>query len=187
MISDGQDPNGVVYAGMSATGSDVFFQTRTQLVGQDTDSLGDIYDARIGGGFPAPSPEASCSGEACQGGASSSPAFGASGTSSFTAGGNVTPGSTSFLPPSEESKLTILSHTVKKRTLTLKVAVPAAGKLTATGKGLAKASKTAGGRGTVTLTLKAKGHGKLNTNVKLTFAPTKGRKLEATVAAKFKG
>jgi len=83
--------------------------------------------------------------------------------------------------------LTILSHTVKKRTLTLKVAVPAAGKLTATGKGLAKASKTAGGRGTVTLTLKAKGHGKLNTKVKLTFAPTKGRKLGATVADKFKG
>jgi hypothetical protein len=54
MISDGQDPNGAVYAGMSATGSDVFFQTRAQLAGQDTDNLGDIYDARVNGGFPAP-------------------------------------------------------------------------------------------------------------------------------------
>jgi WD40-like Beta Propeller Repeat len=101
MISDGQDPSGAVYAGMSGTGSDIFFQTRAQLVGQDTDTLGDIYDARIGGGFPAPASEPSCSGEACQGGASSSPAFGASGTSSFTAGGNVTPGSTSFPTPTE--------------------------------------------------------------------------------------
>ena len=101
MISDGQDPGGAVNAGMSATGSDIFFQTRTQLVGQDTDSLGDIYDARIGGGFPAPSPEPSCSGEACQGSASSPPAFGASGTASFAGGGNATPGSTAFLPPEE--------------------------------------------------------------------------------------
>jgi hypothetical protein len=101
MVSDGQDPTGAIYAGMSASGSDIFFQTRTQLVGQDTDSFGDIYDARVNGGFPAPTPEPSCSGEACQGGASSSPAFGASGTSSFTAGGNVTPGSTSFPTPTE--------------------------------------------------------------------------------------
>ncbi len=101
MISDGQDPAGMLFAGMSATGSDIFFQTRTQLVGQDTDTLGDIYDARIGGGFPAPTPEPSCSGEACQGSASSSPAFGGSGTSSFASGGNVTPGSTSFPTPTE--------------------------------------------------------------------------------------
>jgi len=101
MISDGQDPVGAVYAGMSATGSDIFFQTRSQLVGQDTDRLGDIYDARIGGGFPAPTPEPSCSGESCQGSASSGPALGASGTSSFTGGSNLTPGSTAFPPPTE--------------------------------------------------------------------------------------
>ena len=43
------------------------------------------------------------------------------------------------------NKLTILSHTVKKRTITLKVAVPGAGKLTATGKGLSKATKPPAG------------------------------------------
>jgi len=84
------------------------------------------------------------------------------------------------------NKLTILSHTVKKRTITLKVAVPGAGKLTATGRGLSKTTKTTAGRGTVTLTLKAKGNGKLKTKVKLSFAPTKGKKLSAAVAAKFK-
>ena len=65
-----------MYAGMSATGSDIFFETRSQLVGQDTDSLGDIYDARVDGGFPAPTPEPSCSGEACQGTQSSAPTSG---------------------------------------------------------------------------------------------------------------
>jgi Tol biopolymer transport system component len=112
MISDGQDPNGAVYAGMSATGSDVFFQTRAQLVGQDADALGDIYDGRIGGGFPAPSPEPSCSGEACQGSAPAAPAFGASGTSSLTAGGNATPGSTAFPTPTE-SKPKLLTRAQK--------------------------------------------------------------------------
>jgi hypothetical protein len=90
MISDGQDAAGAVYAGMSATGSDIFFQTDTQLVGQDTDHLGDIYDARIDGGFPAPAPEPSCAGEACQGTQSPAPTFGTPSSQSFTGGGNQT-------------------------------------------------------------------------------------------------
>jgi hypothetical protein len=84
------------------------------------------------------------------------------------------------------NKLTILSRTVKKRTLTLKVAVPGAGKLTATGKGLSKASKSAKGRSIVTLTLRAKGHAKHKSKVKLTFAPSKGRRLTAAVVARFR-
>jgi hypothetical protein len=79
--------------------------------------------------------------------------------------------------------ITILSHKVHKRTLTLKVAVPSAGKLTASGKGLTKASKTATGRSILTLTLKAKGHRKLKSKIKLTFAPSKGKKLTATTTA----
>ena len=88
LISDGEDSGGSVYAGMSSDGSDIFFQTTTQLVGQDTDTLGDIYDARIDGGFPAPPPEPLCSGEACQGTQSSAPTFGTPGSQSFTGGGN---------------------------------------------------------------------------------------------------
>lgn len=109
MISDGQTaagesekPGAVV--GMSASGSDIFFLTRTPLVGQDTDQLVDVYDARIDGGFPAPTPESSCSGEACQGAPSPPSVLGGTGTSSFTAGGNLTPGSTSSPSPVEESK-----------------------------------------------------------------------------------
>jgi hypothetical protein len=86
MVSDGLDPVGVIYAGMSATGSDIFFQSATELVGQDTDSLGDIYDARVDGGFPAPVTEPTCSGEACQGTQSATPTFATPGTASFTGG-----------------------------------------------------------------------------------------------------
>ena len=90
LLSDGQDTAAIDYVGMSATGSDIFFQTRTQLVKQDTDTLGDIYDARIDGGFPAPVREPSCSGEACQGTQSAIPTFGTPGSQSSTGGGNQT-------------------------------------------------------------------------------------------------
>jgi WD40-like Beta Propeller Repeat len=101
LLSDGQDTAAVDYAGMSATGSDIFFQTRTQLVGQDTDSLGDIYDARVDGGFPAPPAEPKCSSEACQGVATPAPAFRAPGTASSVSDGNLTPWPTSFLAATE--------------------------------------------------------------------------------------
>jgi hypothetical protein len=73
--------------------------------------------------------------------------------------------------------LKVLSHSVKGRKVTLKVAVPGAGRLTASGRGLTKARKTVKAKSTVTLTLKAKGRGKLKSKVKLAFAPSaKGSK-----------
>ncbi len=67
-VSNGVDEstigtNGQPAAVMSVTGSDIFFSAEStpeapngQLVGQDTDALDDVYDARIDGGFPAPPP-----------------------------------------------------------------------------------------------------------------------------------
>lgn len=102
MVSPGTDPTSqdteTGTAGMSASGSDIFLFTRTPLVGQDADSLVDVYDARVNGGFPAPTPESSCSGEECQGTASSLPTFGAPGSVSFTGGANLAP------PPEEAAK-----------------------------------------------------------------------------------
>jgi hypothetical protein len=57
--------------GTDASGADVFFGTTEQLVDQDTD--GDIYDARIGGGFPVAAMVAGCSGDACQGALGAAP------------------------------------------------------------------------------------------------------------------
>jgi hypothetical protein len=80
--------------------------------------------------------------------------------------------------------LKLLSKKVKRRTITLKVEVPAAGKLTAKGKGLTKASRTAKARSTITLTLKAKGKKKLRSKVRLSFTPAgRGGKRLAGVAS----
>lgn len=73
LISDGQDlayyglGSVVELLGADVSGGDVFFKTTDRLVGQDTDTNLDIYDARVDGGFPPPAQPASCSGEACQG------------------------------------------------------------------------------------------------------------------------
>jgi hypothetical protein len=66
LISSGLDENYSVLLGASADGSNVFFATAARLVPQDKDDLGDIYDARVGGGFAASPPPVQCSGEACR-------------------------------------------------------------------------------------------------------------------------
>jgi hypothetical protein len=74
--------------GTDASGADVFIGTTEQLVGQDTDTDGDFYDARIGGGFPAPATgTVECSGDACQGPLSGAPVLLSPG-SQFQAGSN---------------------------------------------------------------------------------------------------
>ena len=90
LISSGSDANASEFVDASADGDDVFIRTRAQLHGSDTDQLLDIYDARVGGGFPAPpSTSPPCSGDACQGGQSSAPA--AENPAPPESSGNVTP------------------------------------------------------------------------------------------------
>ena len=72
LISTGTDPQPSTFIDASADGSDVFFSTGERLHGADVDELIDIYDARIGGGFPAPAAQqVPCEGEECRGPASS--------------------------------------------------------------------------------------------------------------------
>jgi hypothetical protein len=68
LISDGRSPQPDAKAVITPSGRDIFFLTSEGLVSQDTDGLYDVYDARIGGGFPVPSvPAGGCSGDTCQG------------------------------------------------------------------------------------------------------------------------
>jgi len=75
LISGGDSEFRSVFANASADGSDVFFKTREQLAGADTDNLVDIYDARIDGGVPDPAgPPVPCvEDEACRGPATPPP------------------------------------------------------------------------------------------------------------------
>jgi hypothetical protein len=84
------------------------------------------------------------------------------------------------------SSISIASHKVNGRNVTLRVSVPAAGKLTASGKGLSRASKKATGRETLTLKLHTRKGGKLKTKVRLSFAPAKGAKLAKSLGVRFR-
>jgi hypothetical protein len=71
--------------------------------------------------------------------------------------------------------LRIVHRSVSNQTLTLNVIVPQGGRLSASGKGLTSASKSAAGRQTLVLTLKERRAGKLRTSVLLRFTSSKGK------------
>jgi hypothetical protein len=91
LISDGTNALSASAIGLDASGSDVFFETADPLLAQDVDTQFDLYDARVGGGFPAPAAPAGCEGEGCQGALSATPSFGAPGSVSVSGGANVPP------------------------------------------------------------------------------------------------
>jgi hypothetical protein len=65
LLSGGRDGEASEFIDASASGDDAFFLTHASLVPSDPGSV-DLYDARVGGGFPvAPAPIA-CEGDACQ-------------------------------------------------------------------------------------------------------------------------
>jgi hypothetical protein len=84
LLSPPHDPHGSYFLGASADGANVFIGTHAQLVAQDTDNAGDLYDARIGGGFPEAAALA-CTGGGCQGVPPAPPIFAT--PSSSTIGG----------------------------------------------------------------------------------------------------
>jgi hypothetical protein len=86
LVSSGQGAEGAKFVDASADGSDVFFTTRERLVGNDVDDQKDIYDARVGGGFPAQQIPPPCVGDTCQGGFAAKPEL--ESPSSSVAGGD---------------------------------------------------------------------------------------------------
>jgi hypothetical protein len=107
LISDGRDLNegsgahentsAVELLGTDETGSNVFFWTADQLVGQDTDSQLDLYDARVNGGFAEPAAPPECepgetlAGGACRAAGSTPPAPATLASAVFAGAGNLTP------------------------------------------------------------------------------------------------
>ena len=83
LISSGTGGFLVTLLGTTDSGHDVFFTTSSQLVPTDKDTALDIYDARIGGGFPPPPPRpVECEGDAC--------------STPFAAPSDLTPSSSTF-------------------------------------------------------------------------------------------
>lgn len=91
LISSPDDPSNAYLLGISADGSNVFFGTHAQLVPQDTDYAGDIYDARIDGGFVGITPT-QCTGTGCQGLPAAPPIFATPASVTFEGVGNFPAG-----------------------------------------------------------------------------------------------
>jgi hypothetical protein len=76
----------------SADGRDVFLATRQQMVGWDSNENYDVYDFRVGGGFPEPViPPPPCTGEGCKSPPTSPPPAANPATPGFIGPGNVKP------------------------------------------------------------------------------------------------
>lgn len=99
LISSGNDEHAAVFLGVTPDGSNAFFSTHSQLVPQDTDSLDDIYDARVDGGFPVASEATPCTGDACHNPAPE-PNDATPSSSTFSGPGNPAP-----LAATQKSKL----------------------------------------------------------------------------------
>jgi hypothetical protein len=82
--------------------------------------------------------------------------------------------------------LSVVSKALKKRTLTLHIYAPGAGRVTASGRDLSSASKAYSGQEDQTITLTQRRGGRLKTKVKLRFTPVKGAKQTKTVAVTFR-
>jgi hypothetical protein len=91
LISSPDDPGNAYFLGTDPGGSNVFFATHAQLVPQDTDFDGDIYDARVDGGFVGVTPSL-CTGTGCQGVPAAPPIFATPASVTFEGVGNFPPG-----------------------------------------------------------------------------------------------
>ncbi len=91
LVSSGVGNSPAVLISASPSGRDAFFFSREHLVGWDKDNNVDIYDSRIGGGFPEPPPvPPPCEGEGCRSAGTAPSANVGAGTAVFQGPGNST-------------------------------------------------------------------------------------------------
>jgi len=189
LVSDGRHPYGSYLFGASKDLDDVFFTTAASLVPQDVDGSGfDLYDARVGGGFPLADDESlPCSGDGCQGSASSHSQTSV-GSLVFRGVGNTRPSSAS--PSVRISKLKAILGPVG----TLKVRVPGAGRISLRGVVVRDATKPASRAATYRLTVRLSAaarrtlanKGAVRARVTVAFRATSGRSASKAITVKFK-
>jgi hypothetical protein len=115
LLSTGRGKDPTEFADASASGDDVFLLTRQPLVGSDRDQLVDLYDARVGGGFPEPAaPPLPCAADGCQAPPGVPPSFSAPASASVASSGNLQPAvarpPVSAKPPTKAQKLARALH-----------------------------------------------------------------------------
>jgi hypothetical protein len=189
MIGDGKDPNGTYPSGMSADGTKLFFASLSQIVPQHTATSVGLYTYRPGGGFAVEAVPRACEGDDCQGAPSSPGAGSAIGSVDFSGRGNV---------PSKGRTVASVSvrkvGAVKGSATRLLVRVPAAGRVSVSGRSVRRASLAAPKAGSysvrVALSAKArralKAKGRLKASVKVGYRARNGRLASKSVSITFK-
>ena len=99
LVTDGLSESGggaapLIVLGISPDGSNVLFKVGLGLTGYEHDHMGQLYVARLNGGFPPPPvPAAPCAEDACQGPLDSPPAIGDPSSAALHGSGNAAAGS----------------------------------------------------------------------------------------------
>jgi hypothetical protein len=164
LISSGRSNYPSWLASVSPSGDDVFFYTRAALIPADVDGGElDVYDARVGGGFPTAPVPAPCEGDACRGTPTAAP-FLPVPTTTSEHGGNVTPEPFKAKPTFSVTGISRAAAARAARTgrLVVLVRVTASGRIRASAFGrvngitrrVARAAHTFGAAGSKHLTLR---------------------------------
>jgi hypothetical protein len=147
LISRGELPTASQFRDATPDGSNVFFVTNDQLVGQDVDTIPDMYDSRVAGGLPGQSPKpgpAPCVSSECRE-AGSGPVTSATPPSEGSKAPVVKP------PAASKPKVSILTSSFSSTTLKLVVQVTSRGRIRASGARVTATVRTATGSGKYTL------------------------------------
>jgi len=188
LISPAGSADPAFYQDSSANGADVYFLSRDALAPQPADMLSgseQVYDARLGGGFPAASNSTGpCPENACD--APPPPPAPVAGTVSFAGPGNQQPTPT---PSATTAKVKVSAKTFKGSAFTLNVKIPAKGTVTITGRSVAKVARSFGKAGTYKLTVKlttkakrtVKRKKKMKITVKVAYKPASGKSSSVSV------
>jgi hypothetical protein len=191
LISDGVAPLGSKLQTISPSGRDVLFITAAPLTWSDGDTVEDVYDARVDGGFPAPATSSSCSGEACQGSPPTAGAPPSAGSLTLAGEGNA---ATQLSAGSSSPLKVSAAKAIAGPDGTLGVELAGRGRIVISGRGLKSTSVTVTKAGAVTLkvllttqarTRLRKRH-TLKISAKVLFTPTRGQAATAAVALTFK-
>jgi hypothetical protein len=88
LLTSGTSEFASTFLGASADGKNVFIGTHSALAPQDPDTMGDVYDVRVNGGFAMPHAVAVCGGESCRLIGNAAPVFGTPQSVAFVGAGN---------------------------------------------------------------------------------------------------
>lgn len=186
LLSGGRSPDPSFLLGSDRSGDDVFFVTRERLASADVDDNVDVYDARVGGGFPAPPHPPQCSGDDCQ--LPPTPA-----ASDETPGTLASPGERAVddPPPPARGQIRVRGVRARGSAIVVRASVSGRGRIVATGRRVRTTRLDVTRRGTYTVRValtprarRAVSRGDaLRVAIRLRFVPARGRAAAAVVRA----